>query len=71
MASQIKLPTTGGSPPQSVEKITRIAQDYAYNPAVALRYWLRTAATLMREVRSSYPADNYILKQPSNFFSTL
>jgi STAM-binding protein len=54
MASQVKPPTTGGSPPQSVEKITRIAQDYPYNPAIALRYWLRTASTLMREVRSSY-----------------
>lgn len=57
MASQIKLPMNGGSPPQSVEKITRIAQDYPYNPAVALRYWLRTASTLMREVCSFYSAD--------------
>lgn len=57
MASQINLPVNGGSPPQSVEKITRIAQDYPYNPAVALRYWLRTASTLMREVWSTYSAD--------------
>ncbi|KAJ5153312.1 uncharacterized protein N7482_009790 [Penicillium canariense] len=51
MASQMKLSSTEGGPPQSVEKITRIAQDYEYNAAVPLRYWLRTAATLMREAQ--------------------
>lgn len=50
MAANIPIPSIGGSPPQSVEKITRIAQDYEYNAAVPLRYWLRTAATLIREV---------------------
>ncbi|KXG46032.1 JAB1/Mov34/MPN/PAD-1 [Penicillium griseofulvum] len=40
---------TGGTPPQSVEHITRIAQNYEYNSSVPLRYWLRTAATLLRE----------------------
>lgn len=43
------LPPPSGSPPQSVEKITQIAQDYEYQPSVPLRYWLRTAATLVRE----------------------
>jgi hypothetical protein len=51
MASNISAVGTGGSPPQSVENITKIAQDYDYNAAVPLRYWLRTAATLIREVR--------------------
>ncbi|RHZ46940.1 putative endosome-associated ubiquitin isopeptidase (AmsH) [Aspergillus thermomutatus] len=41
----------GASPPQSVEKITRIAQDYEYNPLIPLRNWLRTASTLIREAR--------------------
>lgn len=41
----------GASPPHSVKDITRIAQDYEYNPSVPLRYWLRSAATLMKEVR--------------------
>jgi hypothetical protein len=41
---------TGGTPPQSVESITRIAQNYEYNSSVRLRYWLRTAATILREV---------------------
>ncbi|PYH47894.1 putative endosome-associated ubiquitin isopeptidase (AmsH) [Aspergillus saccharolyticus JOP 1030-1] len=48
------LPPTAGagaSPPQSVESITRLAQDYEYNPSVPLRYWLRTASTLIREAR--------------------
>ncbi|KAJ5372542.1 hypothetical protein N7517_004548 [Penicillium concentricum] len=40
---------TGGTAPQSVEHITRIAQNYEYNSSVPLRYWLRTAATLLRE----------------------
>ncbi|CDM31966.1 hypothetical protein DTO013E5_9636 [Penicillium roqueforti] len=39
----------GGTAPQSVEHITRIAQNYEYNSSVPLRYWLRTAATLLRE----------------------
>ncbi|KAJ5161123.1 hypothetical protein N7492_006515 [Penicillium capsulatum] len=50
MAANIPVPRNGGSSPQSVEKITRIAQDYEYNNSVPLRYWLRTAATLLREL---------------------
>ncbi|RAK78570.1 putative endosome-associated ubiquitin isopeptidase (AmsH) [Aspergillus fijiensis CBS 313.89] len=48
------LPPTAGAgvlPPQSVESITRLAQDYEYNPSIPLRYWLRTASTLIREAR--------------------
>lgn len=41
---------TGATAPQSVEHITRIAQNYEYNSSVPLRYWLRTATTLLREV---------------------
>ncbi|PWY92788.1 putative endosome-associated ubiquitin isopeptidase [Aspergillus heteromorphus CBS 117.55] len=50
MATNVS-PASGGSPPQSVESITRKAQDYEYNPSIPLRYWLRTAATMMREAR--------------------
>lgn len=47
----LHLPSSSSAlPPQSVEKITRIAQDYEYNPLIPLRYWLRSAATLIREV---------------------
>lgn len=53
MTSHISGPSAGGSPPQAVNKITKIAQDYQYNAAVPLKYWLRTAATLMREVGQS------------------
>ncbi|CAG8051550.1 unnamed protein product [Penicillium nalgiovense] len=42
---------TGATAPQSVEHITRIAQNYEYNSSVPLRYWLRTATTLLREAR--------------------
>ncbi|RDW86728.1 putative endosome-associated ubiquitin isopeptidase (AmsH) [Aspergillus mulundensis] len=51
MASLSSAPSIGASAPQSVEKISRLAQDYKFNPAVPLRYWLRTAGTLMREAR--------------------
>lgn len=45
------LPSRSGAlAPQNVEKIARIAQDYEYNPLIPLRYWLRSAATLIREV---------------------
>ncbi|RAL02885.1 putative endosome-associated ubiquitin isopeptidase (AmsH) [Aspergillus ibericus CBS 121593] len=45
------LPATSAGSPQSVESITRKAQDYEYDPSIPLRYWLRTASTLMREAR--------------------
>ena len=51
MATNIPVSSTGGSAPHSVEEITRVAQEYEYNPAVPLRFWLRTAATLLCEVR--------------------
>jgi hypothetical protein len=50
MASKALRGASGGTAPQSVESITRIAQNYEYNSSVPLRYWLRTAATLLREV---------------------
>lgn len=36
--------------PQNVEQIALIAQDYEYNRLIPLRYWLRTARSLMKEV---------------------
>jgi len=36
--------------PRSVEQITKSAQEYEYDAAVPLRYWLRTAAALLKEV---------------------
>lgn len=50
MAPNVMSGAVGGTAPQSVENITRIAQNYEYNSSVPLRYWLRTAATLLREV---------------------
>lgn len=54
MASRLPGSGTGPSQPHSVESITRMAQDYEYNPRIPLRYWLRSAATLFREVRTSH-----------------
>lgn len=42
----------GFSSPHNVEQIARMAQEYEYNPLIPLRYWLRTARTLVNEVRS-------------------
>ncbi|TAQ88703.1 hypothetical protein B7494_g2988 [Chlorociboria aeruginascens] len=35
--------------PMSVKEISAKAQDFGFNPFIALKYWLRTADTLLRE----------------------
>jgi STAM-binding protein len=37
-------------PPRNVSQITKAAQTYEYDAGVPIRYWLRTAATLVKEV---------------------
>lgn len=39
------------SRPMNVEQIVKQAESYEYNPLIALKYWLRTAGTLLKEVR--------------------
>ena len=39
------------SRPLSVEQIVNKAQNFDYNPLIPLKYWLRTAGTLLKEVR--------------------
>ncbi len=41
--------------PMSVKQIIQEAQNFDYNPHIPLRYWFRTAATLLKEVRPSPP----------------
>lgn len=41
------------SRPKSVEDIVKEAQNYDYNPLIPLKYWLRTAGTLLKEVRNT------------------
>jgi len=36
--------------PMSVKEVSANAQDFDFNPFIALKYWLRTAETLLREV---------------------
>jgi STAM-binding protein len=36
--------------PMNVEQIVKKAQNFDYNPLIPLKYWLRTAATLLKEV---------------------
>lgn len=40
------------SRPLSVEQIVEKAQSFDYNPLIPLKYWLRTANTLLKEVTS-------------------
>ncbi|KAG9235342.1 hypothetical protein BJ875DRAFT_374424 [Amylocarpus encephaloides] len=39
------------SHPMSVKEISAKAQDFQFNPSIALKYWLRTADTLLREAQ--------------------
>lgn len=41
---------TGPSRPLNVEQIVKKAQNFDYNPLIPLKYWLRTAGTLLKEV---------------------
>lgn len=43
-------PSSGGGPPMSVQDIAAKAVDFEYNPMIPLRYWLRTADTMLKEV---------------------
>lgn len=36
--------------PRSVQQITKAAQDYEYDAAIPLRYWLRSAQAMLKEV---------------------
>lgn len=38
------------SKPMSVKEIALKAEDFEFNPFIAMKYWLRTADTLLREV---------------------
>jgi STAM-binding protein len=38
------------SRPMSVKEISAKAQDFEFNPFIALKYWLRTADALLKEV---------------------
>lgn len=41
---------TGPARPLNVEQIVKKAQNFDYNPLIPLKYWLRTAGTLLKEV---------------------
>jgi len=43
------------SRPKSVEEIVKEAQNFDYNPLIPLKYWLRTAGTLLKEVCEIVP----------------
>ncbi|KAF8444303.1 hypothetical protein BGX38DRAFT_1095162 [Terfezia claveryi] len=40
---------SGGGPPLTVQDIAEKALDFEYNPLIPLRYWLRTADTILKE----------------------
>ena len=39
--------------PMNVEQIVEKALAYDYNPTIPLKYWFRTASTLLKEVHTS------------------
>lgn len=41
---------TALSRPMNVEQVVKKAQNFEYNPLIPLKYWLRTAGTLLKEV---------------------
>jgi hypothetical protein len=59
--------TRVSSAPHNVEQITRLAQDYEYNPLIPLKYWLRTANTLVKEVRPIPGNDSMLLGANDKF----
>jgi len=48
---------SGGGPPLSIQEIAAKAIDFEYNPLIPLRYWLRTADIMVKEVCISFPGD--------------
>ncbi|TGO55072.1 hypothetical protein BCON_0097g00280 [Botryotinia convoluta] len=46
------------SKPMSIKEISAKASDFEFNPAIALKYWLRTADTLLREAYIYQAEDN-------------
>ena len=50
MAQSISEQGTGLTGPMNVQTIVQKAENYDYNPLVPLKYWLRTAGTLLKEV---------------------
>lgn len=38
-------------PPRNIQQITKAAQDYEYDASIPLRYWLRSAQAMLKEVR--------------------
>lgn len=54
MASSMALSSGNKSlrAPRSIEQITRAAQNYDYTAVIGIKYWLRTAGALLKEVGS-------------------
>jgi hypothetical protein len=52
MASSMALGSVNKNirPPRSIEQITRDAQNYDYTAVIGIKYWLRTAGALLKEV---------------------
>lgn len=52
MPAEVGSGTRANSRPLDVQQIAKEAENYEYNPNVPLKLWLRTAATLLHEVRA-------------------
>lgn len=51
-------------PPLSIEQIAKRASEYDFDPLVPLRYWLRSATSLVKEVSTRRPS--VLMKFPSD-----
>jgi hypothetical protein len=47
--------------PMSIREIAAKAQDFDFNAFIAPKYWLRTAETLLREVRTEFEEGRRVL----------
>lgn len=48
--SDLKVSMGSLHPPRNVQQITKAAQDYEYDAQIPLRYWLRSAQAMLKEV---------------------
>ena len=54
VSGHTKMSSQPISEPMSVKEIVEKANAFEFNPFIALKYWLRTAETLLKEVRIAH-----------------
>ena len=70
MAATLSTGSKAHAKPSNVQQIVKRAQQIDYKPLVPLKYWLRSARTLLKEVRKmiwSLPPHGMQLLIPLSF----